>query len=167
MRRREFVSLAGGWIVTRPFAGVAQEAGRRVINRCADTTRNGAEARNLVIAGKTDTRGANCTSIEATAVALDVSPMSVGLDSENGPLDLPVSSKLASEKPATDRERSLGRANLRQRSSVLHLGRDRSQRRVLIPAVLIVPPASAATDSEINARPAKGGNGRNDRRFDS
>jgi hypothetical protein len=39
MRRREFVSLAGGWIVTRPFAAVAQEAGRRVINCCADTTR--------------------------------------------------------------------------------------------------------------------------------
>jgi hypothetical protein len=108
------------------------------------------------------------TAARATAVALDVSPMSVGLDSENGPLDLPVSSKLASEKPATDRERSLGPANERQRSTtVWHLGRDRSERRVLIPAVLIVPPASAATDSEINARPAKAGNGRNDRRFDS
>jgi hypothetical protein len=32
MRRREFV---GGWIVTRPFAAVAQEAGRRVINCCS------------------------------------------------------------------------------------------------------------------------------------
>src|ERR1700688_5109334 len=94
-----------------------------VINCCADTTRNGAEARNLVIAGKTDTRGGNCTRIEATAVALDISPMSVGLDSENGPLDLPVSSKLAPEKPATDRKRSLGPANQRQRSTtVWHLG---------------------------------------------
>jgi hypothetical protein len=54
MRRREFV---GGWIVTRPFAAVAQEAGRRVINCCADTTRNGAEARNLVIAGKINKPG--------------------------------------------------------------------------------------------------------------
>ena len=90
---------------------------QRVINCCADATRDGAEARNLIIATKTETRGGNCTRIEATAVALDISPMSVGLDSENGPLDLPVSSKLATEKPATDRERSLGRAKLRQRST--------------------------------------------------
>ena len=72
---------------------------QRVINCCADTTRNGAKARNLVIAGKTDTRGGNCTSIEATAVALDVSPMSVGLNSENGPLDLPVSSSWPPKNP--------------------------------------------------------------------
>ena len=30
---------------------------QRVINCCADTTRNRAEARNLVIAGKTETHG--------------------------------------------------------------------------------------------------------------
>jgi hypothetical protein len=58
-------------------------------------------------------------------LALDVSPMGVGLDSKNRPLDLPVSSNLAPEKPATNRERSLGPANHRQRSSV-HLGRDSS-----------------------------------------
>jgi hypothetical protein len=63
-----------------------------VINCCTDTTRDGAEARNLIIAAKTDTRGGKCTGIEATAVALDVSPMSVGLDPENGTFDLPVSS---------------------------------------------------------------------------
>ena len=45
---------------------------------------------------KTDTRGGKCTCIEATAEALDVSPMSVGLDPENGTFDLPVSSYLAS-----------------------------------------------------------------------
>ena len=139
---------------------------QRAINCCADTTRDGAEARNLIIAAKTDTRGGNCTCIEATAVALDVSPMSVGLDSENGPFDLPVSSKLASEKPAADRDRSLGRAKRRQLSRVLHLGRDRSQRRILIPGVLIVPPASTAADSEINARPAKDGDGRNNRHLE-
>ena len=127
---------------------------QRAINCCADTTRDGAEARNLIIATKTETRGGYCTCIEATAVALDVSPMSVGLDAENGPLDLPVSSELAPEKPATDRERSLRWAKLRQRSRVWHLGRDRSQRGILIPSVLIVAPASTAADSEINARPA-------------
>ena len=97
-------------------------------------------------------------------MALDISPVSVGLDSENGPLDLPISSKLASEKPAADRDRSLGRARRRQGSSASHLRPDRSHRRVLIPTVLFVPPASTAADSEINARPAKDGNGRNDRR---
>ena len=80
---------------------------QRVINRCADTTRDSAKARNLIIATKTESRSGNCTRIEATAVALDVSPMSIGLDAKNGPLDLPVSSNLASEKPATDRKRSL------------------------------------------------------------
>jgi hypothetical protein len=47
-------------------------------------------------------RKGNSTCIEATAMALDVSPMGVGLDSENGPLHLPVSSKLAPEKPAIE-----------------------------------------------------------------
>jgi len=140
---------------------------QRAINCCADLTRDGAETRNFVFAGKTDTRGGKCARIEATPMALDVSPMSVGLDSENSPLDLPVSSELAPEKPATGWERSLGPAKHQQGSPVLHLGRDRSQRRVLIPTVLIVPPASTAADSEINARPAKDGNGRNDRCLDS
>jgi hypothetical protein len=74
--------------------GIDQSA----INCCADSTSDGAEARNLIIAGKTDTRSGNCTCIEATPVAFDVSPMSVGLDSKYGPLDLPVSSNLASKK---------------------------------------------------------------------
>ena len=122
---------------------------QRVINSCADTTRKGAVARDLVIAGKTDTPGGKRTSIETTAVALDVSPMSVSLNSENRPLDLPVSSKLSSEIPATDWKRSLGPAEQRQRSTtVWPLGRDRGQRRVLIPTVLIVPPASTAADFE-------------------
>jgi hypothetical protein len=136
------------------------------INCCANTTRDSAEARNLVIAAKADTRCGNCTCIEATAVALDVSPMSVGLDSQNGPLDLPVSTNLAAEKPATDRERSLGRSNERQRSRVWHLGRDGSQRRVLISSVFIVPPASTAADSKINAGPAKNGHGGDDRHLE-
>lgn len=139
---------------------------QRAINCCADSTRDGAKARNLVIAGKTDTCGTNCTSIEATSVALDISPMSVGLDSENGPPGLPVSSELAPEKPATDRVRSLGHAKVREGSRVLHLGRDRSQRRVLIPAVFFVPPAGTATDAEIDARPAKHWQGRYDWRPD-
>ena len=136
---------------------------QRAINCCADAARNRAEARNLVVAGKTDTRSCKYTCIEATAVALDVSPMSVGLDSKNGPFDLPVSTNLATEKPTTDRERSLGRSNQRQRSRVWHLGRNRSQRRILIPSALIVPPASTAADSEINAHQAKDGDGRKDR----
>ena len=81
--------------------------------------------------------------------------MSVGLDSKNGPPGLPVSSELAPEKPATDRVRSLGPAKPRKDSGVLHLGRDRSQRRVLIPAVFFVPPAGTAANAEIDARPAK------------
>jgi hypothetical protein len=68
---------------------------QRAINNCADATRDSAEAGNLIITAKTETRGGNCTRIEATAVALDVSSVSVGLDSENGPLDLPISSNLA------------------------------------------------------------------------
>jgi hypothetical protein len=54
---------------------------------------------------------------------------------------------LAPEKPATDRERSLRWANLRRRSRVWHLGCDRSQRGILIPSVLVVPPASTAAYS--------------------
>jgi hypothetical protein len=54
---------------------------QRVIDCCTDTTRDGAEARNLIIAAKTDTSGGKCTCIEATAVALDVSPMSVCIPS--------------------------------------------------------------------------------------
>jgi hypothetical protein len=128
---------------------------QRAINCRADSTCDGAEARNFVTAGKTDTCGTKRTSIEAASVALDISPMSVGLDSENGPPGLPVSSELASEKPATDRVRSLGRANVREGSRIRHLSRDRGQRRVLIPAVLFVTPAGTATDTEIDARPAK------------
>ena len=97
-------------------------------------------------------------------MTLDVSPMSVGLDSENGPLDLLISSKLAPERSAADRDRSLGRTGRRQGSRVWHLGPDRSGRRILVLIVLIVPPASTAADSEINARPAKDRDGRKDRR---
>ena len=147
----------------RPTAlGVDQ----RAINCCADATRDSSEARNLIIATKTEAGGGNRTRIEATAVALDISPVSVGLDSENGPLDLPVSSKLATEKSATDRERSLCWAKLRRRARVWHLGRDGSQRGILIPSVCIVAPACTAADSEINARPTKSGNGCNDRHFE-
>jgi hypothetical protein len=59
---------------------------QRMINSCADTTRDGDEARDLIVAGKTDARGGDCTCIEAAAMAVDVSPVSIGLDSENGPL---------------------------------------------------------------------------------
>ena len=111
---------------------------QRVINCCADATRDGAEARNLIIATKTDTRGGNCTCIEATAVALDVSPMSVGLDSENGPLDLPISSNLAPEKPAADRDRSLGRASRRQFQGFASGPRPQPLS-LLIPTVIFVP----------------------------
>ena len=117
------------------------------INCCANSTRDCAKARNLAITGKTDTRGTNCTCIEATSAALYISPMNIGLDSENGPPGLPISSELAPGKPTTHGVRSLGPAKLREGSSVLHLGRDRGQRCVLIPAVLFVPPAGTATDA--------------------
>ena len=48
-----------------------------------------------------------------------------------------------------------GPANRRDRSRIWHLGRDRSQRRILIPAMFFVPPASASTDAEKDARPSK------------
>jgi hypothetical protein len=60
-------------------------------------------------------------------VALDVSPVGVGLYSENRSLDLPVSSDLATEQSAADRERSLRWAKLWQRPRVWHLG-ERPQR---------------------------------------
>jgi len=72
---------------------------QRAINCCTDAACKRAEARNLVVAGKTDTCSGKYTCIEATAVALDVSPMSVGLDSENCPIDLPISSSWPPKNP--------------------------------------------------------------------
>jgi hypothetical protein len=58
------------------------------------------------------------------------------------------------------------RANQWQLSRVLHLGGYRSQRRILIPGVLIASPASTAADPEINARPVKSRDGLKDRHLE-